>query len=160
MTFPNDYFKDVMSTIPSCVGIVWVKVNETQTLGCTISSFISISVALGDEKVCFILKNNSRTGELIESSKTFNISILGEKQSEIAKLFAAGISPNEIDLFLKKQTDWESHTICNLVLEYNKKYVENFSTIYIANVISSKPIAGIDPLIYRNRKFYSDLFKH
>lgn len=158
MIFPNDNFKDVMSTIPSCVGIVWVKVNETQTLGCTVSSFISISVALDDETVGFILKNNSRTGESIETCETFNISILGEQQSEIAKVFAAGKSPQEIDLFLRTQEGWESHTICNFVLSYKKKHVENFSTIYIANVISSTPIVGIKPLIYRHRKFYSEVF--
>lgn len=63
--------------------------------------FISILVVSDNEKVDYILKNNTRTGELAETYGIFNTSILSEQQSEITKVFDAGKTPEEIDLLLK-----------------------------------------------------------
>ena len=87
----NKEFKEAMSLIPTSVAVAWLTNDQHEILGCTISSFISISVEQENEMIAFVLRSNSRTGLSIGKSGSFNISILSRNQSEIASIFARGL---------------------------------------------------------------------
>ena len=155
MPIPNPQFKDVMSSIPTSVGIILVSVEDSQIVGCTISSFFSISVNQEEESVGFVLRNNSRTGTALEERNTFRISILGQNQIQIANIFASRKSPEDLNKALKETNKWEANAVCHFELKYIKKYAEKWSTLYISNLISFQMNSNIKPLIYSHRKFSS-----
>lgn len=155
MPIPNIQFKDVMSSIPTSVGIILVSADDSQIVGCTISSFFSISVNQKEESVGFVLRNNSRTGAALEERNTFRISILGQEQAQIANIFASGKSPEDLKKALKDADEWEANAVCHFELKYIKKYLEKWSSLYISNLISFQINSTVKPLIYSDRKFSS-----
>ena len=69
------------------VAVVTARAGET-TVGMTISSFSSVS--LDPPLVLWSLRDNARSRPIFEAAGPFAISVLGEEQSEIAKLFSSG----------------------------------------------------------------------
>lgn len=149
----NDDFKEAMSLIPTSVGVVWLRKNHAQKIGCTISSFISVSVSLGKEKIAFVLRNNSRTAQNLANSEEFHISILDKTQHEVAKIFASGLSIEHLNQSLKNHVDWREGAICEFSLKINRQIQVDDSTIFVARVKSFLYRPSRLPLVYSSRKY-------
>lgn len=149
----NGNFKDAMSLVPTSVAIVWSTDEQNQVFGCTISSFISVSVIQDCEEVAFILRTNSKTGERIRNSKNFNISILNRNQQSIAKIFSQGLLSADLNLAIKANSMWFEESVCEFSLAMKQEIALENSTIFVASVksFSSRPI--LQPLVYSARKY-------
>ena len=149
----NDKFKEAMSLVPTSVGVVWRSNDRKEISGCTISSFISISVQLENEVIAFVLRNDSRTGHMISKAGDFKISILSKDQVEIANIFSKGLSIVELNSAIEAYPTWIESTICEFSLKFQQQIHFSNSTIFVADVISFLSRPKIEPLIYSARKF-------
>ncbi len=154
-------FKDLMASIPTCVGVI-IYEGPDHLGACTISSFVSVSVETGEETVMFTLKKSSGTGSLLVEINKFSVCILSSEQQEIALLGGTNLSHEKIHERLVEQVSWspervpflpEAHIIFELSLK--EKIESGVSDIYLCKVISaSQNNSSItEPLIYLNRKF-------
>ena len=150
----NIKFKEAMSLIPSSVAIVWLKNDQDQLLGCTISSFISVSVIEKGEEVAFVLRNDSRTGQHIKSSQGFKISILSRDQIEIARIFSKGLQIDDLNSAIRKYPLWDENSICEFSLAMKQKIILSNSTIFLASVSSFVSNPELKPLIYATREYF------
>ena len=148
-------FKDVMSLIPTAVGIVWYLESNEDVLGCTISSFISVSIEEKRETVAFVLKEESRTAHQLKELSTYRISILSQNQSNIAKVFGSGMSASEKSKSIAQYDSWYKDTLCEFRLQNIQQVTVGSSVIFLAKVISfsSNPVKL--PLVYQSRRFSS-----
>jgi hypothetical protein len=154
-------FRDVMAGIPSCVGVVSIKRDE-HLFGCTISSFISLSVDQGAEKVLFVLKSDSQTGLRLKDGHNFTVSILNANQSEIARVAGSGLPPDELTQFLIENSESSSSGLSiirdciigfELLLEQSIS-VEN-AELFICKVLGVH-LTQSDysaPMVYLKRRF-------
>jgi flavin reductase (DIM6/NTAB) family NADH-FMN oxidoreductase RutF len=149
----NDKFKDAMSLVPTSVAIVWLRDEQNQFFGCTISSLISVSVIQDCEEVAFILRTNSKTGERIRNSKNFNISILNRNQESIAKIFSQGLLSTDLNVAIKANSMWFEESVCEFSLSLKQEITLENSTIFVASVKSFSSRPNLQPLIYSARKF-------
>ena len=149
----NNEFKEAMSLIPTSVAIAWLTNDQHEILGCTISSFISVSVEHENEMIAFVLRSDSRTGLSIGKSRTFNISILSRNQSEIASIFARGLSIEELNSSMKTHPTWNKDSVCEFSLRLQQEIVLRNSRIFIADVTSFCSRPTLDPLVYSARKY-------
>jgi len=149
----NDKFKDAMSLVPTSVAIVWLKDEQNRFFGCTISSFISVSVIQDREEVAFVLRPNSKTGERIRNSKNFHISILNRKQERIAKFFSQGLLNADLNLAIKADSMWFEESVCEFSLAMKQEIVLENSTIFVADVKSFSSRPNLQPLIYSAREY-------
>jgi flavin reductase (DIM6/NTAB) family NADH-FMN oxidoreductase RutF len=149
----NIKFKEAMSLIPTSVAIAWLANEKKQFFGCTISSFISVSIIQESEQVAFLLRTNSRTGERIRNSKNFKISILSKDQIEIAKIFSRGLGITELNLATEEYPLWFEESVCEFSLTMEQEVVLSNSTIFIANVTSFLSRPNLQPLVYIAREY-------
>ncbi len=150
-----------MAGVPTCVAVICYPY-EDMVLGCTISSFTSISVAENSERILFILRSESTTGKNISNLERFTINILSENQADLAKFLGSKRTPQEVNTYLrngKTENHSESFSItgavsyCEVVVD--REFQESDSTIYVCRVIdfknSNDPV--LTPIAYYNRKF-------
>ena len=146
-------FKDAMSLVPTSVGILWMDLISGDKVGCTISSFISVSVEMAKEKIAFVLRDQSRTTSYLRKTEYFHISILGEKQVDIARLFASSFPVPLLNEELLNFPNWESSALCNFRLSVSQIQPVNDTLIVTADVLNYSFNANIKPLVYASRKF-------
>ena len=154
-------FKDLMSKIPSCVGVI-VFESDSEIGACTISSFVSISVEKGYEAIIFTLKPDSHTGREIKSLKNFSISILMSDQSDIAKLAGSSSTKNEFQEVLSSKVERNRNDVLVLsgafmtfVLKFSDAYNMGNSEVYVCQVLSGECNSITDnlPMVYFDRSF-------
>lgn len=150
----NDTFKETMSLIPTSVAILWLTNDQGQILGCTISSFISVSVIQENEEIAFVLRSNSRTGQSIRSSQSFKISILNKDQIEIAKIFSEGMPIIELNAAIQSFPTWIDNSVCEFSLRIKQEIVLSNSTIFVARVNSFLSRPQLQPMVYSARKYF------
>lgn len=157
----NSSFKDLMASIPTCVGVI-IYEGPDHLGACTISSFVSVSIETGEETVMFTLKKSSGTGRLLMEINKFSVCILSSEQHEIALLGGTNLSHEKIHERLIEKISWspdrvpflpEAHVIFELSLK--EKIESGVSDIFLCKVISAhqNDSSMTDPLIYLNRKF-------
>ncbi len=149
----NDKFKDAMSLVPTSVAIAWTKNNQGEISGCTISSFISVSVEKENEAIAFVLRNDSRTATTISELEKFKISILSEDQVELANIFSRGLPIAELNSVIGTNPTWIYHSTCEFTLKLQQKVLLTNSTIFIADVLSFIARPNLQPLIYSAREY-------
>ena len=149
----NDKFKDAMSLVPTSVAVVWLTDEQNQFFGCTISSFISVSVIQDCEEVAFVLRTNSKTGERVRNSKNFNISILNRSQEKIAKIFSQGLLSGDLNLAIKAKSMWFEESVCEFSLAMKQEVILENSIIFVASVKSFSSRPNLQPLIYIAREY-------
>ena len=153
MTEPNQEFKDAMSLVPTSVGIVWSRLNDHEIVGCTISSFISVSVLTEQEAVGFVLKRESRTANTLGQQQEYKVSILSENQSRIAEIFASGMSTADLYSSLTKEASWDKLVLCEFNLSTLNIIEVGPALLFISHVNSINVHSDKRPLIYSSRKF-------
>jgi flavin reductase (DIM6/NTAB) family NADH-FMN oxidoreductase RutF len=149
----NDEFKETMSIIPTSVAIAWLTNDQGQILGCTISSFISVSVIQESEEIAFVLRSNSRTGQTIRSAKSFKISILSKEQIEIAKIFSMGMELNDLNSAILNHPTWVDNAVCQFSVKLKKEIHLSNSIIYVASVNSFLSRPSLQPMVYSAREY-------
>ena len=149
----NDKFKEVMSLIPTSVAIAWIRNDQSEIFGCTISSFISVSVEKENEAIAFVLRNDSRTGYAISNSENFTISILSKDQVEIANIFSRGLPIAEMNSAIRTYPTWNDCSTCEFSLKLQRQILLSNSTIFIADVVSFLSRPRLEPLVYSARKY-------
>jgi flavin reductase (DIM6/NTAB) family NADH-FMN oxidoreductase RutF len=150
-----------MAGVPTCVAVICYE-HENLILGCTISSFMSISVSENFERILFILRSDSTTGKNISVSDRFTISILSEEQADIARFLGSRKSPHEVNSYLREgriEINEKSFSIAGAVsyceVSVDREIQENDSSIYVCKVIEfnqSKESTHF-PITYYNRMF-------
>ena len=153
MTEPNKEFKDAMSLVPTSVGIVWSRLNNHEIVGCTISSFISVSILTEQEAVGFVLKRESRTANTLRQQQRYTVSILSENQSRIAEIFASGMSVADLHSSLTKEASWDKLVVCEFNLSISNIIEVGPALMFISHVDSINVHRDQRPLIYSSRKF-------
>lgn len=156
---PN--FRDTMAGIPTCVGVLIVE-HEGDISGCTISSFTSLSVDEGSEKVLFVLRSNSQTGLHLKELGNGTVSILEATQAEIARAAGGNLKSAGLTRFLGENSESsisgfpsirDSCTSFELVLEETVK-IDN-AELFICKVVGVRQFdpGYSHPMVYLNRKF-------
>lgn len=144
-----------MSLIPTAVGIVWSLESNGDVLGCTISSFISVSIEEKQETVAFVLRQESRTAHQLKELSVYRVSILSQDQSSIAKVFANGMSASEKSKLISQYNLWYEDTVCEFQLQPMQQVIVGSSIIFLAKVISFSSNPVKQPLVYQSRRFSS-----
>ena len=150
---PNIEFKETMSLIPTSVGVVWLNSNNNQKIGCTISSFISVSVTTDSEVIAFVLKGDSRTAKILSEVGSFQIAILNQRQSEIAKIFSSSFPVDQLNEALLGYPSWVENAVCWFKLSVRKTFPVNDTVMFMADVKGYGYNVGSEPLIYSSRSY-------
>ena len=150
---PNVEFKEAMSLIPTSVGVVWLNSNDNQKIGCTISSFISVSVTTDSEVIAFVLKGESRTAKILIEAGTFQIAILSQQQLEIAKIFSRSFPVDQLNDALLGYPSWVENSICWFKLSVRKTIPVNDTVMFMADVNGYRYNIDAEPLVYSSRKY-------
>jgi flavin reductase (DIM6/NTAB) family NADH-FMN oxidoreductase RutF len=153
MTEPNKEFKDAMSLVPTSVGIVWSRLNDHEIVGCTISSFISVSILTEQEAVGFVLRRESRTANTLRQQQEYTVSILSENQSRIAEIFASGMGTADLYSSLAKEASWDKLVVCEFHLSNSDIIDVGPALLFISHVNSMNVYSDKRPLIYSSRQF-------
>lgn len=156
MNVTGEELKESMRRWATGVAIV-TSVDNIEKHGMTVNSFISISIE--PPLICVTLANDTRTKKMVEKSHVFGVTILSDRQEEIANRFSGRIpdienSFQELGFFTMESgvpflVDGLGFLDC--VVKYT--YVMKNSTLFIGEVISTKNNSG-SPLIYHNRKYH------
>jgi flavin reductase (DIM6/NTAB) family NADH-FMN oxidoreductase RutF len=150
-----------MARIPTCVGVVCIALEE-RVFGCTISSFISLSVEEGAERVLFVLKSDSQTGLRLKEAQNFTVNILDATQSEMARAAGGGLPSDELAKFFVESSETTSSGLSairnsfigfELLLEHAIT-VEN-AELFICKVVDlyESQQEYSTPMVYLKRKF-------
>jgi flavin reductase (DIM6/NTAB) family NADH-FMN oxidoreductase RutF len=142
-----------MSLIPTSVGIVWSHTLSGEITGCTISSFISVSIEESRQVVAFVLNKESRTALNLNSSNEYTVSILNQDQAHIARIFASKITVEQKNVELAEVKSWPNENLCNFILRTIEGFEIGSSKMFFAEVISFNYNSKISPLVYSARVF-------
>jgi flavin reductase (DIM6/NTAB) family NADH-FMN oxidoreductase RutF len=157
-------FKDAMSQIPSSVSVVGAFANDLQSeiVAATISSLVSVSVNPESEEVLFALKNKSFLGNHLLDSPLCSISVLNNRQHEVAYFFGSrtsALQPQEglVEKIWNRSGNFPYINEASVVLlcKIREKIERSHSTIYFASVIEFFCDDIQKPLVYFDRKFNS-----
>lgn len=156
MNVTGEELKESMRRWATGVAVV-TSVDNIEKHGMTVNSFISISIE--PPLICVTLANDTRTKKMVEKSHVFGVTILSDRQEEIANRFSGRIPDienrfQELGFFTMESgvpflVDGLGFLDC--VVKYT--YVMKNSTLFIGEVISTKNNSG-SPLIYHNRKYH------
>lgn len=131
---------------------------QGQQHGMTVSSFSSIS--LHPPVVMIALARDTRTFSLVEGSRTYGVSILGEMQKEISERFAGRIADTddrfeELEIFylitgaplLTEAVGWLDCRVTQQIESGN-------SMIFLGRVIATRVDRRGYPLVYYHRGYH------
>jgi flavin reductase (DIM6/NTAB) family NADH-FMN oxidoreductase RutF len=150
-----------MASIPTCVGVVCIEL-KGRIFGCTISSFISLSVEEDAERVLFVLKSDSQTGLRLKEAQNFTVNILGASQSEMARAAGGGLTSDELTDYLIESSESTSSglsAIRNSVIGF-ELFLEHTINVENAELFICKVMGLYEnqqeystPMVYLTRKF-------
>lgn len=157
ITLDQDALRNAMRAWSAGVTVV-TAMHEGHGHGMTVNSFTSIS--LNPALITISLQQNTRTHELVMSSKAFGLTILSTEQTRVSDMFA-GRMPEVEDRFADLQTEtlvtgsplivgglaWMD---CRVVQTYDA----GMNTLFIAEVVAARRTGSGEPLIYHNRGYW------
>ncbi len=151
-------FRDIFSTLPTAVSILTVS-NAVSVQGVTISSLQSAQISDSEQLLLFVLKKDSKFGELISEQRPFVVNVLSESQEDLAQRYSQDRSPDIIDTFenrgglLIKSLPIIKGARYSLSAQFHRKIELEINAIFLVTV---KELVYSNPgnlLVYRNRKF-------
>jgi flavin reductase (DIM6/NTAB) family NADH-FMN oxidoreductase RutF len=151
-------FKDFMSMIPASVSVIGV-VKESQILGCTISSLVSLNVV--NPELMFVLRNGSTLLNAIDHEGVFSINVLSDRQKDLADHYS---SAREIESLDNTKNPWKVTGAGSIVLDNSKvsfvcrlKRREQLETSTLIFCTPEVAVGSVDtsPLTYSNRDYFS-----
>jgi len=149
--------REVMRKWVTGVSVVTVQMDGSLH-GMTIGSLVSISI--DPPRIAITLGNQTRTHNMLQQSKEFGVSILGENQQLIAEHFSGMIPDQDERMASVKITrmvndipvidDALGHLACRVVHEYKMPS----STLFVGEVLEAHVDDSNFPLVYGNRKYH------
>jgi flavin reductase (DIM6/NTAB) family NADH-FMN oxidoreductase RutF len=131
--------------------------HEGTVHGMTVSSFTSVS--LTPPQVLIALAQATRTHELVKTSRTFGVTVLGADQQEISNRFA-GRQPDDeerlsgLDTFsLVSEAPLIKGGIAHFDCHVIATFTSGTHTIFIGEVVAARSELQGEPLLYFNRKY-------
>jgi flavin reductase (DIM6/NTAB) family NADH-FMN oxidoreductase RutF len=139
------------------VSVVTVQVDGSLH-GMTVGSLVSVSI--DPPRIAITLGNQTRTHNMVQQSKEFGVSILGENQQLIAEHFS-GMIPDQDERMASVTItrmvnnipvidDALGHLACRVVHEYNMPA----STLFVGEVLEARTCNNNLPLVYGNRRYH------
>jgi flavin reductase (DIM6/NTAB) family NADH-FMN oxidoreductase RutF len=157
MTLDSEKLRAAMRAWSAGVTLV-TAVYEGSQHGATVNSFTSIS--LEPALITISLQKSARTHELISKSRTFGLTMLSAKQSNISDLFAGKMGEVE-DRFAGLQTQTlvtGSPLIIGGLAWLDCRVLQTIeageNTLFIAEVLAAQNISDGQPLIYHSRRYW------
>jgi flavin reductase (DIM6/NTAB) family NADH-FMN oxidoreductase RutF len=151
-------FKNYMSRIPASVSVIGV-MSDSQILGCTISSLVSVNVV--KPELLFVLRNGSTVLNAISQHRVFSINVLSDKQKDIADYYS---SARDVEFLSSSKHPWKEFVQESIVLEKSQvsfvcrlkeQVVLEGSTVNFCTPETVVESVGDSPLIYANRNYFS-----
>lgn len=157
MTNSIKSFKDLMSLIPTSVSVVTC-LAERQVFGCTISSLVSLDVAIDSAKILFVLKKKSLIGSEISKNRFFSINVLTNTQQKYAEYYSRERESDQVDDNRWQIEDAKYALLLNSIVIFKCELHEVIdiypANIFVGKVIDAKPGLEEMPLIYSSRKYH------
>ncbi len=150
-------FKDFMSVIPASVSVIGL-VKDSQILGCTISSLVSLNVV--KPELLFVLRNGSTLLNAMRPSELFSINVLSDKQKEIADYYS---SAREIESLSNTKNPWKvidqglivlGDTKVSFSCRLNRLEPLDTSTLVFCTPDAAFETKNSAPLTYSNRQYF------
>jgi flavin reductase (DIM6/NTAB) family NADH-FMN oxidoreductase RutF len=152
----SESLREVMRGWPTGVAVVTSEFNG-QKHGMTVNSLASVS--LDPPIITLSLANQSRTWNLVSSSRCFAVTMLDVTQKHIADIFAGKVAEDE-DRFAGLETmtlvsgaplikAGRAHLDCKVL---NMIPLHN-STLFVAEVVAARGDLDRAPLVYLNREY-------
>ena len=149
-------FRDIFSRVANTVSIVCISDENGSLSASTISSLGSVSVEQETQKILFVLRKNSRTGNIIRQRKQFSVNVLKGDQAHLAVLFSNKFNQSEVMEYFKyeKGVPIVGESLFNFICTFETSYAVDRNEIIIGRVdrLESESSQG-QPLVYVNRKY-------
>lgn len=151
-------FKDFMSKIPTSVSVIGLA-KETQILGCTISSLISVNVV--NPELMFVLRNGSTLLNAIGYDGMFSINVLSDKQQDLADHYS---SARDTETLANTKYPWKEtapgcialeNSKVSFVCRLNRREQLDTSTLIFCTPGVAVESEESSPLTYSNRNYFS-----
>jgi Conserved protein/domain typically associated with flavoprotein oxygenases, DIM6/NTAB family len=153
----SESLREVMRGWPTGVAVVTSSFDGNRH-GMTVNSLASVS--LEPPLIVVSLANQTRTWNLVSSSRAFAVTLLDDKQQHIADVFAGKV-PEDADRF----AEFETVTLVTgaPLLKAGRAYLDCTvlqsipspkSTIFIGEVQAAQGDLGRPPLVYLNRGYH------
>jgi flavin reductase (DIM6/NTAB) family NADH-FMN oxidoreductase RutF len=125
--------------------------------GMTVSSFTSVS--LEPPRVLVSLERTARTHQMVETGRTFGVSILAEGQHELAERFAGRVGDAE-DRFAdveyeitKNGVPFVLGSLAFLDCRVVDAFPAGSHTLFIGEVLAGRNLSHANPLVYFHRDY-------
>lgn len=157
MTIQGDLLRQAMRRWTTGVCVVTSRAGDQQH-GMTVNSFTSVS--LEPPMVTVTLAHKTRTYRLVSQSGVFGVTILNQRQREIADLFSGKV-PEDGGRFEKVETfvlstgaPFLSGGLAFLDCLVRHVYAMASSTLFVGEVLAVQHADLDEPLIYHNRLYH------
>lgn len=149
----SDHFRQVMGNFATGITVVTTRDSNGEPRGLTVNSFTSVSLDPVLVLVCFDKHLSSL--QTFKDSKRFGISLLGEEQEDISRLFAKKESERPASLYFegKLGTPLIKNAIAVMECETTEIYPGGDHLIFLGEVKDGEVLHPFHPLLYFRGKY-------
>jgi flavin reductase (DIM6/NTAB) family NADH-FMN oxidoreductase RutF len=149
----SDHFRQVMGNFATGITIVTTRDSGGEPRGLTVNSFTSVSLDPVLVLVCF--DKNLSSLKAFQDSKRFGISMLGEDQEDVSRLFAKRDAERPPSLYFegKLGTPLIKNAIAVMECETTAVYPGGDHFIFLGEVKNGEILHPFHPLLYFRGKY-------
>jgi len=149
----SDQFRHVMGNFATGITIVTTRDSNGDPRGLTVNSFTSVSLDPVLVLVCF--DKNLSSLEAFRHSKRFGVSMLGENQEELSRLFAKRDSERPASLYFEGKLGMPllKNSIAVMECETVEVYQGGDHLIFLGEVKHGEVLHANHPLLYFRGKY-------
>ena len=149
----SDQFRQVMGNFATGITIVTTRDNNGEPRGLTVNSFTSVSLDPVLVLVCF--DKNLSSLQAFKDSNRFGISMLGEDQEDVSRLFAKRESERLPSLYFEGKLGMPliKNAIAVMECETTAVYPGGDHFIFLGQVKSAEVLEPNHPLLYFRGKY-------
>ena len=149
----SDQFRQVMGNFATGITIVTTRDSNGDPRGLTVNSFTSVSLDPVLVLVCF--DKNLSSLEAFRYSKRFGVSMLGENQEELSRLFAKRDSERPANLYFEGKLGMPllKNSIAVMECETVEVYQGGDHLIFLGEVKHGEALHANHPLLYFRGKY-------
>jgi flavin reductase (DIM6/NTAB) family NADH-FMN oxidoreductase RutF len=149
----SDQFRQVMGNFATGITIVTTRDNNGEPRGLTVNSFTSVSLDPVLVLVCF--DKNLSSLQAFKDSNRFGISMLGEGQEDVSRLFAKRESERQPSLYFEGKLGMPliKNAIAVMECETTAIYPGGDHFIFLGEVKNAEVLHPFHPLLYFRGKY-------
>ena len=149
----SDQFRQVMGNFATGITVVTTRDGDGEVRGLTVNSFTSVSLDPLLVLVCF--DKNLSSLEAFKHSSRFGISMLGENQEELSRLFAKKDSDRPASLYFEGKLGMPllKNSIAVMECETTEIYQGGDHLIFLGEVKHAEVLHANHPLLYFRGKY-------